>query len=290
MAEWEEFSYTAFDGLRLAGRKYGWQHRDRLAVVCLAGLTRNSADFHELAVYLSTAVKTPRRVLTLDYRGRGASEFDKNWENYNVLTEADDVIQGMTAAGVAHAAIIGTSRGGLIAMVLSALRPGVMKAVVLNDIGPEVEASALLRIKNYVQRSRDPNDWQDAAAMLREAAAAQFPKWDDAKWDEQARLIFAEKDGRIIRRYDPDLGRTMQAIDLDRPMPSLWPQFAGLKNIPLLVIRGKNSDLLSAETAKKMQAMHPDMRLVEIADQGHVPDLGSAGLPRKIASFIERVA
>ena len=285
---WERFDYTSSDGLRLAGRKYGWSHDDTLPVICLAGLTRNSADFHELALYLSGEAPVPRKVLCLDYRGRGMSQWDRNWENYNPLIEAEDVLAGATAAGIGEAAIIGTSRGGLVAMILAAARPGLLQAVVLNDVGPEIDGQGLVRIRAYVENGRDFANWDDAAEALKAMGAGQFPAYDDAEWHRQARLIVEEKNGKVVRRYDPRLMKTLTSINLDNPLPAMWPQFGGFANIPLLVIRGERSDLLSRETVEAMHDAHPGMQSVTVPDQGHAPDLGSGNLPETIADFIEK--
>ena len=290
MQEWQEFHYTSFDDLKLAGRKYGWHNHENSPVVCLPGLTRNAADFHELAMHLAKDEAFPRRVLALDYRGRGLSQYDKNFANYNVLTEADDVIQGIIAAGLGRVNIIGTSRGGLITMVLAAMRPTIIKSVILNDIGPEIDGAGLVRIKTYVEKMKDPDSWAGAAAYLKEIGHTHFPNWDDRMWEKQAKLIYQQTDGRIKRNYDPALLKTLQAIDLDTRIPDLWPQFTGLKKIPLMLIRGANTDLLMMETVEKMRQIHPTMKSVEIADQGHPPDLGSAGLPDTIAGFLARQA
>ncbi len=283
---WQNFEYTSSDGLRLAGRKYGWQHQDRLAVVCLAGLTRNSADFHGLAAYLSSISKTPRRVLCLDYRGRGLSDYDKNWQNYHPLVEAGDVIDGIIAAGLQDVAIVGTSRGGLIAMALSAMRPGIMKAVVFNDIGPEIDATGVVRIKNYISNAKVPGSWREAREAVAAIGSKQFPRWDEKELDRQAQLIFKEINGEIIRRYDGNLARTLDTINLDQPLPSFWPQFEGLSHLPLMLIRGDNSDMMSMETVEKMQRLHKGMELVNAPDQGHAPDLGNRRLSQSIARFI----
>lgn len=284
---WTRLDYSATDGLRLAGRRYGFEHHDALPVVCLAGLTRNSADFHDLAMHLAYKAAVKRPVLCLDYRGRGMSAWDDNYEHYDPLTEADDVLAGTTAAGIGEAAIIGTSRGGLIAMILSAMRPALLKAVILNDVGPEIDARGLVRIRAYVEKGRDYDNWRDAITALKTIAESQFPGLSDEVWQKQARQIYEEKNGKIVRRYDPKLMKTLTSIDLDSPLPSLWPQFAGLKKVPLLSIRGERSDLLSRETVEKMEAAHPWMRSITVANQGHAPDLGSGDLPQRIAAFIE---
>ncbi len=141
---------SAFDGLKLYARDYGSRHAPALPVVCLPGLARNSADFHDLALALSRDERRPRRVLSLDYRGRGRSDYDRNWRNYDLKVELDDVLQVLTVAGIHEAAVIGASRGGLIAMALAAERPALLRGVVLNDIGPVIEGKGLARIRGYV--------------------------------------------------------------------------------------------------------------------------------------------
>ncbi|MGB7335936.1 MAG: alpha/beta hydrolase [Salaquimonas sp.] len=289
MADWENFNYTSTDGLRLAGRKYGWENRDAKAVVCLPGLSRNSADFHQLAMHLANDAPVKRRVLCLDYRGRGNSQYDKNWENYSILIEADDVVQGVTAAGLEHPAFVGTSRGGLILMILAAMKPTLLSAIVMNDVGPEIDGPGLVRIKKMLETSKNTvSNWQEARDNLQQMGKRSFPKFDDAEWDRQARLIYTEKDGKIVRNYDPKLTNTLKAIDLDVRLPELWPQFTGLRNIPLMLIRGELTDLLAEKTVAKMQVIHPDMAVINVPDQGHAPDIGSAGLPEKISAFLEK--
>ncbi|MEZ5872487.1 MAG: alpha/beta hydrolase [Nitratireductor sp.] len=287
---WTRFDYRAADGLALAGRYYGRDsvsaNSNALPVVCLPGLTRNSADFHELALHLSRDADRKRRVLCLDFRGRGMSAHDRNWENYNPLTEAEDTINGLAAAGIPHAAFVGTSRGGLVMMAIAAMRPAIMKAIVLNDIGPEIDGRGLVRIKTYIERGGDHPNWSSAIAALRAAGQNQFPGLDDNDWAKQARLIFEEHGGKIVRRYDPAIFNTLKAINLDIPLPSLWPQFSGFSKLPILAIRGGLSDLLSPEVFEKMARTIGQLRQITIKDQGHAPDLGSAGLPEKIASFL----
>ncbi|MFZ1816060.1 MAG: alpha/beta hydrolase [Rhizobiaceae bacterium] len=287
---WRKLTYSAGDGLQLAGRMYGFDRldipADRTAAICLAGLTRNSADFHELALRIAYRSAVPRRVLALDYRGRGMSQWDKNWENYNPLTEVDDTLAGAVAAGIGHAAIIGTSRGGMLAMAISAIRPSMLRAVVLNDVGPEIDGRGLLRIKTYIEKASDHATWSSATGALKLAAQAQFPDWDDGEWDRQARLIFTESDGKVVRRYDPALLKTLLAINLDLPLPTLWPQFAGLRAIPVLAIRGEKSDLLSPETFARMASEQPLLEQITVARQGHAPDLGMAPLAERIDRFL----
>jgi len=289
---WTRFDYGAPDGLQLAGRKYGFEHRGApgaLPVICLAGLTRNASDFHDLALYLANDADRPRPVLALDYRGRGMSARDRNWQNYNVLTEAEDVIAGATAAGIGEAVIVGTSRGALITMILAAMRPTLLAGVVMNDAGPEIDGRGLVRIRTYVEKGRDFANWSETVAAVKAIGRAHFPQWDDAMWERQARRIYGEENGKIVRLYDPALMKTLSAIDLDHPLPSMWPQFEGLAEVPLLVVRGANSDLLSEQTLEKMHAMHRSMESVTVPDQGHAPDLGTEALPQRIAAFMAAI-
>ncbi len=283
---WTRFDYGAPDGLVLSGRKYGFGHADALPVICLPGLTRNAADFHELALHLSRGAARPRPVLALDYRGRGLSARDRDWRHYDVLTEAWDVLAAADAAGIGEAAFVGTSRGGMITMILSAMRPALIACAVLNDIGPQIEPRGLVRIRSYVEKDRDHPGWDEAAAALKAAGQNHFPAWDDGTWMRQARRMYIENGRRIVRRYDPALVKTLAAIDFDHPLPAMWPQFAGLARVPVLAIRAANSDILSQETLERMQQMHPRLESITVQGQGHAPDLGTGNLPSKIAAFV----
>ena len=291
MQHWRELTYSAFDGLKLAGRCYGWENAKAVPVVCLSGLSRNSRDFHELAMYLSREAETKRRVLTLDYRGRGRSQYDANWQNYNPVIEADDAIQGMVAAGLQHAHFIGTSRGGLICMLLAAMRPGIMQSVILNDIGPEIAGAGLVRIKKTLEAAHSARDWADATERLKLAGERDFPTRSPADWERHARMIYRENDkGKpgLLRDFDPKLNKTLAEIDLDSPLPTMWAQFAGLAKHPLMLIRGKNTDLLDESTVRKMAEMHPGMERIEVPDAGHVPDLGERPIAERVAAFLDK--
>lgn len=289
MTEWQEFKYRSRDGLILAGRKYGWDITSAMPVVCLPGLSRNSADFHELAVHLSKKTDVKRRVLCLDYRGRGQSEYDKNWNNYNILTEADDVVQAMNATGLSHAHFIGTSRGGLIIMVLAAMKPVLLKSVILNDIGPEIDGAGLVRLKRMFEGVRTVSNWDEAAQLLQEFGHHDFPDRELSDWQAQAKLIYSQQKDKMVRLYDPNLVKTLQAIDLDSRLPTLWPQFEGLKNLSMLLIRGQLSSLLNEQTVEKMCAINPNMKVLNIPNQGHTPDIGHGNIPQNIGQFLNKI-
>lgn len=264
---------SAADGLRLYARDYGPDIGNALPVVCLPGLTRTSEDFHELAEALAHDPEAPRRVLALDYRGRGRSDWDKDWRNYDVRVELNDTLQVLIAAGIESAVIVGTSRGGLIAMALGAMRPTLLRGAVLNDVGPIIDGKGLARIRAYVGKLPQPRNMQEAGQILKRMSDAQFPRFTEEQWERMARGTWHERDGRIILRYDPALMKTLEALDLEMPLPVLWPLFESLLPIPVLAIRGANSDLLGAETLKAMRDKHPRLKAITVPDQGHAPAL-----------------
>jgi pimeloyl-ACP methyl ester carboxylesterase len=281
----EDFFFTARDGLRLHGRHYpaAIPHHRR-PVVCLAGLTRNGRDFHDLALALSRHGEEPRDVYTFDYRGRGLSQSDPDWRNYAVPVEMLDVLDLMTAKGLHDAAIIGTSRGGIVAMVMAAAQPAAVGPVVLNDIGPVVEPAGLGRIIAYVGRVPLPATWADAGKLVRDINQRAFPALEDDDWEVIARQWFNERNGRPAPGYDQKLSNALSV--LDGPMPALWPQFEALKRVPLLVVRGDHSDILSAGTVEEMRRRHPAMTSVTVKGQGHAPLLRDRPTIEAIRTFL----
>jgi pimeloyl-ACP methyl ester carboxylesterase len=279
---------SASDGLVLHARDYGPRLSPALPVVCLPGLTRNATDFHHLATALSEDAERPRRVLALDSRGRGLSAYDPDWRRYDLRVETDDVLQVLTAAGVSEAVLVGTSRGGLITMGLSAARPALLRGAVLNDIGPVIETAGLLRIRGYVGKLPEPRDLTDGARILRERNFREFPALSEEAWRFFARGTWREEDGRVVLSYDRALMRTLEPLDLTKPQPPLWSLLEGLKRVPLLVLRGENSDLLSAETLDAMGRAHPALEAITVPGQGHAPLLLGDELVGRIRSFVER--
>ena len=282
----EDIYYTSRDGLRLHGRRYAAPAGTKGArpVLCLAGLTRNGRDFHDLAVALSRHPHSPRTVYTLDYRGRGLSDFDPEWRNYSISIEMLDVLDFVALTGLNDAAFIGTSRGGLITMLIAAAQPTAIGAVVLNDIGPVIEQDGLARISGYVGRVPLPYSWPDAARMMRELNRRQFPAVSEAVWEEAARQWYNDKNDKPAPGYDPNLGNALSV--LDGPIPALWPQFEALKRVPLMVLRGENSDILTAETVEEMRRRHPAMATVTVANQGHAPLLKDAPTIEAVRHFL----
>lgn len=286
--DFHDFFYTAQDGLRLHARVYGRDNATALPVVCLPGLTRNARDFHELALHLANEGTSPRRVVAFDYRGRGASAYDRDWKNYDIRVEAADVLAGLTALDIGHAAFIGTSRGGLIIHVLAALRPAALKAAVLNDVGPVIDGAGLAQIRAYLERAPQPKTFEEAVAYSRAASGQSFSALQPDDWERMARAYYREENGRLVADFDPALLNTLKSVDLNKPLPVLWPQFAGLAKIPVLVIRGENSKLLAEEAVEEMARRHPRLETITVEGQGHAPLLETGDLPARILAFIER--
>jgi len=286
MQNWNDIHFSARDGLQLYARHYPAAGSPRRPVLCLAGLTRNCRDFHDLAVTLAQSGQFTRDVYPLDCRGRGGSEHDRDWRNYSPLVEINDVLDFMTVKGLHGAAVIGTSRGGLLTMLMAVLRPNAIGAAILNDIGPVIERDGLARIVAYVGRVPLQADWDDATALVTEMNRRQFPAVPPQHWEEFARAVFNDDNGLPSHGYDPELGKAMTVMD--GPTPELWPQFAALAHVPLLGIRGENSDILSATTFKEMQSRHPRMTAITVRGQGHAPLLKDAPTIRAIAEFLAR--
>ncbi|WP_046864914.1 alpha/beta fold hydrolase [Microvirga massiliensis] len=272
--------------MRLYARDYGPILSGTTPVICLPGLSRNSVDFHALALKLAHHPDHPRRVLALDYRGRGRSQYDNDWRRYDVRVETNDVLQMLAAAGIERASFVGTSRGGLIIMGLAAMRPGLIEKVVLNDIGPVIDPKGLIRIKGYVGRLPVPRDFREAGRILKQISGTQFPRLPSEKWEEMARGTWREEKGRLVLDYDPRLLKTLELLDLEQPLPALWGLFEGLKPIPVLALRGANSDLLGAETLAAMAEFHPKLKAITVPDEGHAPFLDGA-LAQHIVGFLD---
>ncbi len=277
---------TAQDGLRLHVRDYSPPDATRLPVVCLAGLARSGADFEDLATALANDPDRPRRVLAIDSRGRGKSDYDLNPANYNLAVELGDVLAVLTALGIGRAVFVGTSRGGLLTMLLATARPAAIAGCVLNDIGPEIDMAGLVRIKGYVGRLPEPANFADAATIVKQLMGGQFPKLTDAAWLAWARRSYKETGGRLVPDYDVRLAASLADLDPSKPPPAMWKEFDALAGMPMLVIRGANSDILSPATLAAMLARHPGMQSLEVPDQGHTPLLAEPETIRAIAAFV----
>lgn len=279
---------TSTDGLRLHARCYGRASSSALPIVCLPGLARTAADFEALATALTHDGSHPRRVIAIDYRGRGQSDYDRDPGNYALPVELTDVLTVVTALEAMPAIYVGTSRGGILAMLLAAARPTALGGVVLNDIGPVIEAKGLMRIKGYVGKLPQPASYEEGAEVLRRLFDAQFPKLTAEDWLASAKRAFKQEKDRLVPTYDIALAKTLASIDPGRPVPSLWNEFDALTHVPVMVIRGANSDILAPSTVEAMRGRHPSLEAVEVPDQGHAPMLAEPDTIARIGGFAGR--
>ena len=253
--------FTARDGARLAYRSEG----EGLPILCLPGLTRTMGDFDYLRPHLP-----PCRLIRMDYRGRGASQWT-GAATYTIPQEAGDAIALLDHLGVDRAAVIGTSRGGLIGMVLAAMAKNRLRGLLLNDVGPMIHRPGLERIFDYVGRNPSAKTHADLAARL-PATMPGFANVPASRWLEEARLHYTPTPKGLRITYDPALREAFLAA-FQGPEVDLWPVFDLLDGLPLALIRGANSDLLTAQTAQTMRARRPDMIFAEVPDRAHIPFL-----------------
>ena len=275
---------TAGDGLSLHVRKYGSQVASALPVVCLPGLARTAADFHPLATALAADPANPRLVLALDYRGHGQSQYDRNASNYTIRVALADLSAVLAALEITPAIFVGTSFGGLLAMMLAVLPPIAVAGVVLNNIGPVIELKGLVRIKHYVGKLPVPRTFEEGGEILRWWFDAQFPKLAPQDWIALAQRTWREHRGRLVPDYDPKLARTLEGADLQHPL-TLWNHFDALARVPLMVIRGANSDMLAPNTLQAMLSRRSELEVIIVPDQGHAPLLAEPKVISRIAAF-----
>ena len=284
MADVREVYFAAADGLELFARDYG---DDGLTpVMCLPGLTRNSRDFETVAPRLSPK----RRVICPDYRGRGRSQYAADPVTYRPDVELDDALRLLDTLGVTRAAVIGTSRGGIVAMVMAAKAKDRLAGVLFNDVGPHLETAGLLRIRNYLGATLPFHTWDGAVEALK-AANPGFDKLTDTDWMNFARRVFRDDNGRPGLDYDPDLAKTFpgaEAIAAGK-LADIWNLFDLVAPLPSLVLRGENSDLLSEATVAEMQRRSPRLAAVTVKGRAHVPFLDEAESIAAMDQWLARV-
>lgn len=266
--------FKTSDGLRLAFDDQG----NGPALLCLTGLTRNREDFDPIAG-LSRRV----RLIRLDYRGRGESDHG-DWQTYTVPREAQDVIELLDHLELPQTAFLGTSRGGLIAMLLAQTHRERLTGVLLNDIGPKLESAGLAAIGGYIGIRPPYADFDEASVGLQQAYADSFPNVSLAQWVVFARRIYKQTRDGLDLRYDPAL-RDSVMVSVT-PAPDLWPLFDALEGLPVAVLRGANSNLLSAETVAEMARRHPGLLSETVPERGHVPFLDEPESVALIDAFL----
>lgn len=268
--------FTASDGAKL----YFTDDGEGPPVLCLAGLTRNSTDFDYVAPHLKA------RLIRLDYRGRGKSDWSGP-QSYTLQREGLDAIELLDHLGLEQAAILGTSRGGIIAMGLAANVKDRLTAVCLNDIGPEIATPGLEAIKGYLGRRPVFKTMEEAVEGLSTRMAG-FVNVPPARWQAEAEKHYRPDPQGLTINYDPALREAVLGGS-ENLNPDLWPFFDALFDLPLALIRGENSDLLTPQTAERMQARRPDMIYAEVKNRGHVPFLDEPEALTALQQWLDRL-
>ena len=286
MTDYQERYYASAEGLRLYYRDYPGPS-ETAPVLCIPGLTRNARDFDSVASHLAAT----RRVLVADLRGRGKSAYDPEWRNYAVQLEAADMSRLMDDAGIPRAVVLGTSRGAIVGMLMGTF-PGVVAALILNDLGAELSGPGLDCILEAVGTEPAESDWASAAARLKTRHGVNFPDLGDDDWLRFARALYREDGGKIVPDYDPKVGDAMRLSSRRRiagAASNLWPLYDQVMGCPMLLIRGENSDLLSVETVQRMKDSKPDLVTVTVKNRGHVPFLDEAEALTAIDAFLAKI-
>ncbi|HYX73079.1 MAG TPA: alpha/beta hydrolase [Steroidobacteraceae bacterium] len=276
-----DYWFDSPEGLRLFSRVYAGPSAAAPVVLCLHGLTRNSRDFEDLSAHLAAHY----RVIVPDVRGRGLSARDPNFNNYQIPVYVNDLLSLFAGLGVERVSIIGTSMGGLMAMVLAAMQPGLVAGIVLNDVGPEVDPAGLERIRGYVGKSPPVHSWPEAVANVRAIYGPACPGLSDEQWERIARRSYrANAQGVPVVDADPLIAEPLR--DTRTAAPNLWPLWSALAKFPILAIRGAHSDILSAATLARMQREKPDLKVLTVANRGHVPLLDEPECVAAIDEFL----
>lgn len=278
---------TTGDGLRLHAIDYQPASAARHTIICLPGLTRNARDFEALAPRLAVT----HRVICLDQRGRGHSDYAADPMSYVPQSYVNDlaILIGRLAPG--PVVLIGTSLGALVATLFAAMRPEIVAGLVLNDSGPDIDPRGLARIGGYVGQPASFANWQEAAQFVARQDAVVYPDYTPADWLRLAHRRFIEDEPGLLRLdYDMAIARPFSS---PATTPDQWPFFRQLRPIPTLVLRGAESDILSAATLAAMHDAVPDLISVEVPGRGHAPSLDEpealAAIDRLLATAPPRI-
>jgi len=276
-----EYWFESHDGLRLFSRVHPGPSAAAPVVLCLHGLMRNGRDFGDLAAHLAAR----HRVIVPDVRGRGFSARDPNPVNYQIPVYLRDVQTLLAGLGAVRVALVGTSMGGLMAMMLAATQPGLVAGMVLNDVGPEVDPAGLERIRGYAGKGAAVRDWTEAIVQARASYGNAWPGLSDERWSKLVRQSYRES-AQGVPEVDADPHIAQMLRDDKAAAPDLWPLWGALAKVPILAIRGAHSDILSASTLERMQRGRPDVRTLTVANRGHAPLLDEPECVAAIDEFL----
>lgn len=281
-----EHWHTAADGTRLFAREVGPLDNDRVPLLCLPGLTRNSRDFEPVFETFGAT----RRVIAMDFRGRGQSSHAVDPLTYRADVEVQDTLGFLDALQIERVAVLGTSRGGIVGMLMAAVAKQRMAGLCLNDVGCKLEAAGLLRIMGYVGTAQKYKSWNDVALQTAQSAVG-FSGVLPQSWLKAVKRIYLQTENGIEQNYDLALARTLPSAQTvtDGKVPELWGLLPALSDMPFAVLRGDGSDLLSAETVAVMMDAVPDLLATVVADRGHVPFLDEPEAVAAIHDWLAKV-
>ena len=279
-AAYRDCNVVVRDGLKLHYRDYPGDG-SKPPILCLHGLTRNSRDFADFAEHYSP----DHRVLALDFRGRGQSDYDPIPSRYLPITYAGDVVELLDQLQLPKAIFVGTSLGGLVTMIVAATAPQRIAASIINDVGPDVAPGGIDRILTYVGKDVRFKSWDEAADRIASNYGASFERFTHEDWVKMAKRNCREENGEIRFDYDMAIAEPFKAAG-PTPQVDLWPLFQALGSNPLLVIRGEKSDLLTAATTEKMKVVVPDVKIAVVKGVGHAPELSEPEAVSAIDEFL----
>ncbi len=269
------------DGLSLYFRDYGDAASVATPVLCLAGLFRNSRDFDSIACRLASK----RRVLCPDLRGRGCSDFDSNWNNYQPATYLSDITQLLSRADIHQVVVVGTSFGGLLALALGTFMPLKIAGLVLNDVGPEIEPGKFNEVLDYIAVDHPQPDWESAAKEIRkQIPGALFQT--EALFRTMVYNTYREGDDGLLH-FDWDVNIAKPLMGAPNVNPNLWHCLLRLHPIPLLTFRGEVSDVFSEECFLRIGQEYPGTHLVTVPETGHAPTLSEPECIAALDAFLQ---
>lgn len=280
--EFSDYHYSTDDGLSLYARRYAGD-LSKLPLLCMHGLSRNSADFHELLTALPD-----RPAISVDQRGRGRSQYDNDPSRYRPDIYCQDMLTLLEGLNISKVIAVGTSMGGLMSFMIHAMRPELFAGMIINDIGPDIEPTGLSRLRSYVGQTTEFASWHEAANAIKAQGPDIFPDFTHEDWLAFARRVCVEKDGGGVRfAYDPAIASGLSETEATAAPPDLWPVFLSEPFVPMLILRGATSDILSGGTASRMADERPNTTLVTVPGRGHAPTLTEPTALFAIESFLK---
>lgn len=284
---WQDVTLNSYNGIKLYARHHPGNPIKR-PLLCLPNITENGRSFTPLAEAISRHEQGSRSVYCLDFRGRGLSQHDPDWNNYTPLVEMLDIVNFISATRLHQPIILASGWSGVITMTLATLYPTMIGPLIFNDTGPKLETTGLIRLQAFIGRLPTPTSWRKAAELIKELNQNHFTDLRNDDWLRLAHQQYNDNNGHPEQAYDPNLEKTLVMVDATEGTPLMWDQFNATKHVPMLVIRGENSDVLSKETFEKMATDHPNLQRFTVANEGHTPRLDDDLSIERIRLFLDQ--